>query len=169
MTVALDHRDQQILALLRADAWLSYAALSRKVNLSASAVQRRVERMIAAGIILGARVEVSVQDPQAPLTIFVLAELAEESRAALKRFSKRVADHPAVVEAHYVAGEADVLLKLRLPDMAAYDSFVETYINASALVRRFKTLTALRSLAPTVTAGLADRSQPAVAAVRTSR
>jgi hypothetical protein len=33
--------------------------------------------------------------------------------------------------------------------MAAYDRFVKTYINASALVRRFKTLTALRSLAPT--------------------
>jgi DNA-binding Lrp family transcriptional regulator len=151
MTLALDDRDQRILALLRADAWLSYAVLSRKVNLSASAVQRRVERMIASGIILGARAEVSIQQVQAPLTIFLLVELAEESRAALKRFSNRVACHSAVVEAHYVAGEADVLLKLRLPDMAAYDRFVETYLNASALVRRFKTLTALRSLAPTKT------------------
>jgi DNA-binding Lrp family transcriptional regulator len=61
----------------------------------------------------------------------------------------RVADHPVVVEAHYVAAEADVLLKLRLPDMASYDRFVATYISASDLVRRFKTLTALRSLAPT--------------------
>lgn len=147
--MALDDRDLRILTLLRADAWLSYRVLSRKVNLSASAVQRRVERMIASGIILGARAEVSVQDAQAPLTIFLMAELAEESRAALKRFSSRVAHHPAVVEAYYVAGEADVLLKLRLPDMAAYDRFVETYINASALVRRFKTLTVLRSLAPT--------------------
>jgi DNA-binding Lrp family transcriptional regulator len=149
MTISLDDRDQQILSLLRADAWLSYTAVSRKVNLSASAVQRRVERMIAADVILGARAEVAVQDGQAPLTLFMLAELAAESRAALKRFSKRIADHPAVVEAHYVAGEADVLLKLRLPDMAAYDRFVETYINASALVRRFKTFTALRSLVPT--------------------
>ena len=80
----------------------------------------------------------SVQDAQASLTIFLMAELADESRAALKRFSTRVACHPAVVEAYYVAGEADVLLKLRLPDMAAYDRFVETYLNASALVRRFK-------------------------------
>ena len=85
--MALDDRDHRILTLLRADAWLSYKALSRKVNLSASAVQRRVERMIASGIILGARAEVSVQDAQAPLTIFLVAEFAEESRAALKRFS----------------------------------------------------------------------------------
>jgi DNA-binding Lrp family transcriptional regulator len=149
MTMTLDERDRQILALLRADAWLSYTAVSRKVNLSASAVQRRVEKLIASGVILGARTEVAVPEGQPPLTLFILAELAEESRAALKRFSKRVANHPAVVEAHYVAGEADVLLKLRLPDMAAYDRFVDTCLNASALVRRFKTFTALRSLAPT--------------------
>lgn len=151
MTIGLDNRDHQILAFLRADAWLSYAALSRKLSLSASAVQRRVERMIASGVILGARAEVSVQEGQTPLTIFLLVELAEESSAALRRFSARIACQPAVVEAHYVAGEADVLLKLRLPDVAAYDRFVEAHINASALVRRFKTLTALRSLAPTRT------------------
>lgn len=149
--MALDHRDHQILTLLRADAWLSYTAMSRKVNLSASAVQRRVERMIASGVILGARVEVAAPAAQSPLTVFLLAELADESRAALRRFSRQIVDHPAVVEAHYVAGEADVLLKLRLPDMAAYDLFVETRIHASGLVRRFKTLTALRSLAPTKT------------------
>ena len=146
--MTLDDRDHQLLALLRADAWLSYSTLSRKVNLSASAVQRRVERMIASGVILGARAEVAVPETQAPLTLFLLAELADESSAALKRFSNRLGEHPAVVEAHYVAGEADVLLRLRLPDMAAYDRFVETYINGSPLVRRFKTLTVLRSLAP---------------------
>jgi Lrp/AsnC family leucine-responsive transcriptional regulator len=146
MTTALDDRDQLILALLRADAWLSYAELSRQVNLSASAVQRRVERMIASGVILGAQAQVAVPEPELPLTIFLLAELADESREALHRFSAKVAASPAVVEAYYVTGEADVVLKLRLADMAAYDRFVETHINASGLVRRFKTLTALRSL-----------------------
>jgi DNA-binding Lrp family transcriptional regulator len=154
--MALDDRDHQILALLRADAWLSYTTLGRKVNLSASAVQRRVERMIASGVILGARAEIAVQEAQAPLTLFLLAELAEESRTALKSFSNRVADHPAVVEAHYVTGEVDVLLKLRLPNMAAYDHFVETYINASGLVRRFKTLTVLRSLRPNIARSLSE-------------
>jgi DNA-binding Lrp family transcriptional regulator len=146
MTTALDDRDHRILGLLRADAWLSYAELSREVNLSASAVQRRVERMIASGVILGAQAQVALPEPEAPLTIFLLAELADESREGLNRFSAAVAASPAVVEAYYVTGEADVVLKLRLADMAAYDRFVETHINASSLVRRFKTLTALRSL-----------------------
>jgi len=146
MTTALDDRDHRILALLRTDAWLSYTELSRQVNLSASAVQRRVERMIASGVILGAEAQVAVPATDAPLTLFLLAELADESREALQRFSTAITASPAVVEAYYVAGEADVVLKLCLPDMAAYDRFVETHINASNLVRRFKTLTALRSL-----------------------
>jgi Lrp/AsnC family transcriptional regulator, leucine-responsive regulatory protein len=149
MKIALDQRDRQLLTLLRSNAWLSYTALSHKVHLSASAVQRRVERLIAAGVILGARAEVCVEAGPPPLTVFLLAELADESRAALRRFSNRIAAHPAVIEAHYVAGETDVLLKLHLPDMAAYDRFVASHLNSSRLVRKFKTLTVLRSLVPT--------------------
>jgi DNA-binding Lrp family transcriptional regulator len=146
MTTALDDRDHRILALLQTDAWLSYAELSRRVHLSASAVQRRVERMIASGVILGAQAQVAVPEPEGRLIVFLLAELADESREGLDRFSTLIAASPDVVEAYYVAGEADVVLKLCLPDMAAYDRFLETHINASKLVRRFKTLTALRSL-----------------------
>ncbi|MBA4164648.1 MAG: hypothetical protein C0510_08460 [Erythrobacter sp.] len=146
MTAVLDDRDHRILFLLQNDAWLTYTELSRQVNLSASAVQRRVERMIAAGIILGARADVALPEPAPPLTLYLLAELADESRQALQHFSATVGSSSAVVEAHYVAGEADVILKLRVRDMAAYDQFLEEHINISPLVRRFKTLTALRSL-----------------------
>jgi DNA-binding Lrp family transcriptional regulator len=148
MIAALDDRDRRILSLLQTDAWLSYAELSRRVNLSASAVQRRVERMAAAGVILGAHAEVALPEQPAPVILFVLIELADESSRALRDFCATVATNPAVVEAHYVAGEADVVLKLELPDMAAYDRFVEMHVNASPQVRRFKTLTALRPLAP---------------------
>ena len=148
MSTSLDDRDHRILSLLRQDAWLTYAELSRLVNLSASAVQRRVERMTAAGVIVGARAEVALPDPASPLIIYLLAELAEKSPQALQLFRSTVAAQAAVIEAHYVAGESDVLMKLRLADMAAYDRFVEKHVIASPLVRKFKTLTVLRTLAP---------------------
>jgi DNA-binding Lrp family transcriptional regulator len=148
MSVDLDDRDDRILELLQADAWLSYVELGRRVNLSASAVQRRVERMMSAGILRGARAEVDRPARAAGLVLFLLVELTSESRQKLQGFSTSIAGNPEVVEAWYVAGEADVLLKLRLPDIAAYDRFVEKHMNASPLVRRFKTLTVLRSLVP---------------------
>src|ERR1700733_14564487 len=98
MSINLDERDHRILALLRTDAWLSYKVLSQEVNLSASAVQRRVERMIAAGVILGARAEVALPEGEPPVTLFLLAELMSESREALRRFCTTVATSPAVME-----------------------------------------------------------------------
>lgn len=148
MPVELDVRDRRIIDLLRADAWMSYIALGQAVNLSPSAAQRRVERLIKAQVIRGAQARIVLSDAQIPLRLFLLIELEDESREGLERFSTSIASHSAVAEAWYTAGETDVLLTLHFADMASYDRFVEMHINASNLVKRFRTLTALRSLTP---------------------
>jgi Lrp/AsnC family transcriptional regulator, leucine-responsive regulatory protein len=139
----LDARDRRIIEILRGDAWISYAALAKRVHLSASAVQRRVERLIADEVILGAEAKVAVP---APLRILLLAELADDAAATIERFAAAIAGAPEVVEAHYVTGEADVALTLELADMTAYDAFVARHVNGSRLVRRFKTFATLRRL-----------------------
>ena len=145
MSPRLDDRDRQILTLLRRDAWLTYAALAERVHLSASAVQRRVERLIGLGVLLGAQARIA-DDPEEALTVYVLAELADDSAQTIKRFAKAISTASEVREAHYVTGEADVMLKLSVDDMAHYDRFVAAHINAHGSVRRFKTLVALRPL-----------------------
>ena len=140
-----DDRDRQILAMLRADAWMTYAALGEGVNLSASAVQRRVERLIANGTLLGARAELA-PEPRAGLTVYLLAELTDDSAATVRRLAQTVCRTPEVREAHYVTGEADIVLKLTLADMAHYDRFIATHVNPEPAIRRFKTLASLRPL-----------------------
>jgi DNA-binding Lrp family transcriptional regulator len=143
----LDDRDRRILELLQADAWLTYADLAQRVHLSASATQRRVERLIQRGVILGARIRLAADVmPARPLTILLLVELRDDSAATLQLFTKVLAGSADVVEAHYVTGEADVAVKLRVRDMKEYDRFVERYINGLPMVRRFKTLASLRAL-----------------------
>lgn len=141
-----DDRDRQILEMLQADAWLTYAALGERVNLSASAVQRRVERLISDGTIRGARAEVAAE-PSAGLTVYLLAELTDDSAATVRRLSKTICRAPEVRDAHYVTGEADMVLKLALSDMADYDRFVAAHVNSEPAIRRFKTLASLRPLA----------------------
>lgn len=128
------------------DAWLSYVDLGASVNLSASAVQRRVERLIEDGIITGARAEVSPQALGKPLRLYVLVELQDESKTALAKFSKRIAAWPDLVEAHYVTGTSDIVLVLQASDMEAYAAFADEHLNGDANVRRYKTLTSLRRL-----------------------
>lgn len=146
MGASRDGRDRQILNLLRNDAWLTYAALAQRVNLSASAVQRRVEHLIATGVILGARVEIA-DESDTELTVFLLAELVDDSAQTIRQFSKAIHDVPEVREAYYVTGQADIMLKLTVTNMGQYDRFVAKHVNAQPAVRRFKTLVALRSLA----------------------
>jgi len=140
-----DERDQQILNLLRDDAWLTYAALAERVNLSASAVQRRVERLIAEGTLLGARARVA-DDPNEGLVVYLLAELADDSARTIGEFSTAILAADEVREAHYITGESDVILKLGVKDMAQYDRFVARHMNGRPMVRRFKTMVSLRTL-----------------------
>lgn len=146
MAKTLDSRDRKILSALKADAWLTYADLGERVSLSASAVQRRVERLIRDGVILGAQTQVLEEASPGGMSVYLLAELSEESAETLADLTARLRALPQVVEAHYVVGEADIAMSLEFADVAEYDAFLETHINRSPAIRKFKTLVILRTL-----------------------
>lgn len=142
----IDARDRRVLDELRRDAWQSYAALAEKLNLSASAVQRRVERLIDRGLILGAHARLSPEARGRPLRAFVLVELLNEGSEALRAFGRRIAARPEVVEASYIAGRTDVVLIVEAAGMEEYADFAERVLNGDRNVRRYSTLSVLRSL-----------------------
>jgi Lrp/AsnC family leucine-responsive transcriptional regulator len=144
--VTLDDRDRRILAALAENAWLTYLELGERVNLSASAAQRRVEKLIAAGAISGARAVVSPEALERPVRLYVLVELHDEAKSTLSRFAKRIAAVPDLAEAHYVAGAADIVLVMQTESMARFAAFAEEHLNANPSVRRYQTLTSLRAL-----------------------
>lgn len=139
----MDDRDRRILDELKADAWLSYAELSRRVHLSASAVQRRVERLLTTGVLQGAKAQVA--DKRETL-IYVLVELRDDARATVRGFTESVRASKLVESAHYVTGESDVVLTLRVLGVPEYSQFFEERLNDDPRVRRVKTLTSLRRL-----------------------
>lgn len=107
----MDDTDRAVLALLREDATLSYAALGAQVGLSAAAAHERVRKLRERGVIRRTTIEV---DPAA-LGLDVLAFVLVDSSAWVG--SPETADAlralPAVEEAHIVAGKASLLLKIR--------------------------------------------------------
>ncbi|MEU7532049.1 Lrp/AsnC family transcriptional regulator [Saccharothrix sp. NPDC042600] len=107
----MDDTDRAVLALLREDATLSYAALGARVGLSAAAAHERVRKLRERGVIRRTTIEI---DPAA-LGLDVLAFVLVDSSAWMG--SPETADAlralPAVEEAHIVAGKASLLLKVR--------------------------------------------------------
>ncbi len=116
----LDPIDRKILALLQADATLSIAVIGARVGLSQTPCWKRIRRLEAEGVI---ERRVAVLDPDRlglGLTAFVGIEAADHSGDWLDRFAAQVAAMPEILDVFRMAGDVDYVLRVVVPDKAAY-------------------------------------------------
>ena len=74
---------------------------------------------------------VAVLDPvkvNAGVTVFMAVRTNEHNDAWLREFAAVVDDFPEVVEFYRMSGEVDYLLRVVVPDIAAYDAFYKKLI-----------------------------------------
>ncbi|MBS38870.1 MAG: hypothetical protein CMO26_23485 [Thiotrichales bacterium] len=64
------------------------------------------------------------------VTVFVSIRTNQHTAAWLKKFASVVTDFPEVVEFYRMSGETDYLLRVVVPDIAAYDNFYQRLIEA---------------------------------------
>src|SRR5690606_10173519 len=131
--IALDKIDRKILALLQKDATTPVAEIGRKVGLSTTPCWRRIQKMEEDGIIRG---RVAILNPvkvNAGVTVFVSIRTNEHTESWLKKFAAVVDDFPEVVEFYRMSGDIDYLLRVVVPDIAAYDTFYKKLIAKIAL------------------------------------
>ncbi|MGY6634197.1 MAG: Lrp/AsnC family transcriptional regulator [Alkalilacustris sp.] len=119
----LDRIDRKILFELMRDSTLPVAQLAERVGLSQTPCWKRVQKLEAAGVITGRVALVAPEKIGLGLTVFVEIEAADHTPGWREDFAKVVSDYPQIVETHRMAGEVDYLLKVIVPDMAAYDAF----------------------------------------------
>jgi Lrp/AsnC family transcriptional regulator len=124
----IDSVDRKILDLLQDDASLSVAELAERAGLSPSPCWRRVQALEKAGIIkkrvaLLDRVQLNVG-----VSVFVAIRTNQHNKAWLDRFADAVLDIPEVVELYRMSGDIDYLLRVVVPDIAAYDSVYKRLI-----------------------------------------
>ncbi|MEQ1539836.1 MAG: Lrp/AsnC family transcriptional regulator [Sphingorhabdus sp.] len=135
----LDSFDRAILAILQEDASPTYSEIGDRVNLSASATLRRVQRMKENGTIVATRVIVNADHVGFPLIIIVEVSLENEHVSALEGTKQALVDDPYVQHCFYVTGDADLYAILAIPNMADYKTFTDRHFLGNANVRRFKT------------------------------
>jgi Lrp/AsnC family transcriptional regulator len=129
----LDATDRKILRLLQQDAALPLAEIAAAVGLTTSPCWKRIKRLEEAGVIRG---RVAIVDPAKvglPLTAFVEIETGDHSPEWLSRFADAIARMPEVLDCWRMAGDVDYLLRVVVPDMAAYDAFYRRLIAAAPL------------------------------------
>ncbi len=124
----LDDMDVKILRILQEDCTRPVADIGKEVGLSTTPCWRRVQKLEEAGVI---KKRVAVLDPDkinAGVTVFVSIKTDQHSLSWLEKFRGAVADFPEVVEFYRMSGEIDYLLRVTVPDIAAFDTFYKKLI-----------------------------------------
>ena len=121
---SLDRIDLLILEELQKDSKQPVKNLAEKVGLSITPIHERVKRMESLGIIQN---YVAVVDPKAlgkKLVAYCQVKLLRHNGELFEEFEKYISTLDEVLEASYMAGAYDFLLKLVLNDMEVYQNFV---------------------------------------------
>jgi Lrp/AsnC family transcriptional regulator len=129
----MDAIDRKILAVVQEDASLSVAEIGTRVGLSSTPCWKRIQRLEADGVITK---RVALIDPTKiglGITVFVSVETGDHSQDWLARFAETVGSMPEVMEFYRMAGDVDYMLRVVVPDMAAYDGFYKRLIAAVPL------------------------------------
>ena len=124
----MDRIDRAILRLMQEDTTMPVADVAKRVGLSTTPCWRRIQKLEEEGVI---RARVAVLDParvNARVTVFVSIRTTSHSREWLRRFSEVVTEFPEVVELYRMSGEVDYLMRVVVPDIAAYDAFYRRLI-----------------------------------------
>jgi DNA-binding Lrp family transcriptional regulator len=139
----LDETDELILAELAQDARATYAEIGQRVNLSAPAVKRRVDRMLDSGVIRGFTTVVDRNalgwNTEAYVQVFRHGTIAPDL------LRKAWIDIPEVVSAATVTGTADAILHVLARDMQHLEEALER-IRSAAEVERSESIVVLTNM-----------------------
>ena len=129
MTFRPDDMDGKILRELQADAGRPLDEIARAVGSSKTPVWNRIKKMREAGIIGQQTVLLDAEALGFEATFFVLIRTSEHEADWQRKFLAALRARPEVQEAHRLAGDIDYILKVRVKNARAYDTFYQALIS----------------------------------------
>lgn len=129
MASRIDEIDRKILTELQRDAGRSLDEIARAVGSSKTPVWTRIKRMREAGIIGQQTVLLDAEALGFEATFFVLIRTSEHEAEWQRKFLAALRARPEVQEAHRLAGDIDYILKVRVRNARAYDTFYQALIS----------------------------------------
>ena len=129
----MDATDRKILALLQQDGRRTFGDIGKRVRLSPPSVKRRVDRLRAEGALEG--FTAIVDHGALGWHTEALVELFYRPGTTLGKVAATLSEHPEVVEAWSVTGEADAIARVRTADNRDLERLI-TDLQRNGLVER---------------------------------
>lgn len=121
----MDKIDARILSELQSDGRITWSKLAERIFLSASACQRRVESLVAQGVIQNFTVNLNEAALGHHVTAFVAVSVDRQNTASAEEFRCWVRGHPRVQACHTLTGTVDFMLQVVAADLGSLGSFLE--------------------------------------------
>lgn len=118
----LTSKDRELLALLGENARIPVATLAKRLSLSRTTVQARLERLEREGVIAGYGVRLSDAYSSGLVRAHILITLAPKS---LARVTAALAKLEAVTVLHSVSGSFDLIAIIAAPSIAELDRVID--------------------------------------------
>ena len=126
----VDDVDRKLLRLLQEDATRSVAELAELANMSSGPVWRRLEKLEAAGIILGRKVEVDYAKLGYTVLVFLRITLDKTQGNAFDEFISKARKIPEVEAIQTLLGRVDIRMDVRARDLNHYQDIYKTRVLA---------------------------------------
>ncbi|MDN5725126.1 MAG: Lrp/AsnC family transcriptional regulator [Propionibacteriales bacterium] len=139
ITLPLDDLDICLLNALQDDADRPLHVLGEIVGLSTSAVQRRVQKYKAAGLLRTVAL-IAPEKASRMVQALVLLTLAEESLDHHDRLSARLANHPAVQQCFLLSGRWDYAVIVTAGSVPQLRDLGNQLFKADDNIRRYDTM-----------------------------
>ena len=128
--MSLDRTDLKILDLLQHDATLATADIAAAAGLSTTPCWRRIQNLEKTGVITGRVALLDRDHLNVGVDAFVAIRTDQHNKRWLDAFATAVAAFPEVIELYRMSGEVDYLMRVVVPDIAAYDNFYQRLIRS---------------------------------------
>ena len=144
----MDRYDTEILSTLQTDGRITWSQLAKRVNLSASAVQRRVESLLERGVIENFTVNLNETMLGHNVKAFVTVHIERQNMELAEDFRRRVREHPQVQACHMISGSIDFILEIVASDLDSFGRFIDAELLSMPAVKDASSSIVLKVVKP---------------------
>ncbi|NRA53954.1 MAG: Lrp/AsnC family transcriptional regulator [Gammaproteobacteria bacterium] len=142
----IDQLDRRILVLLQQDNRKSNVELAAEVGLSPPACLKRVKRLRDNGVIYA---DVALVNPELAgnkMTLMVSVEMERDRQDIYQAFRRSILQAAEVTQCYQITGSYDFVLLISVPDIQAFEAFVERVLHTDLNIRKFHTSLSIRTV-----------------------
>jgi Lrp/AsnC family transcriptional regulator, regulator of ectoine-degradation genes len=142
--MALDGTDIRILSAVQHHGQISKTRLSELVNISATACWARLDRLKAAGFIRGYHADIALEQIVDFTQVVVTLSLTHHRKADFDRFETFIRSLDEITDCVATGGGMDYVFEAITPNLAAFQTLMETMLAAELGIDRYMTYIATR-------------------------